>query len=169
MIKVFNLLRQLIWLFAIKSARLLIPINTYPSWEHRHLKDILKKSTTVIDVGFNKGQFSSLALLYTENLTVYAFDPSRKSLKYASFFQRYYHPRFIFYNVGLGSTKDTKIFFEATSFDNSSFMRSTKLNNSIYARSIQDDKPHKVAIERLSLIEEKIVVNLFLRSIKSGI
>ena len=47
------------------------PINTYPSWEHRHLKDILKKSTTVIDpIGFNKGQFSSLALLYTENLTI---------------------------------------------------------------------------------------------------
>ena len=59
--------RRIIWLLKIKILNIKIPLKTLPSYEHRELLKLIPVPDNIIDVGFNKGQFSSLILLFQKN------------------------------------------------------------------------------------------------------
>ena len=63
-IRAFLNINRILWLIRVKLFNKSIPLKTLPSYEHRHILKINPFPEKIIDVGFNKGQFSSLILLF---------------------------------------------------------------------------------------------------------
>lgn len=151
--KLINLIlnpKRFIWLLKIKLLNFKIPIKTFPSFEHRNLLKLNPFPDNIIDVGFNKGQFSSLLLLKKKSY-IFAFDPSKgESLLIAQKFEKIFPKRFKFYNFALGDKEETKLLNLAISSDNNSFLEPTIENNNLFSETRLTYKKQLSDIKTLS-------------------
>jgi FkbM family methyltransferase len=127
--------RKLLWFIRVRSFAPFLPIDVLPSYEHKFLANLISDPSLVVDVGFNKGQFSSLILLLFPSTKVIAFDPSPQSLsKYVSPLYDAFPSRFKFSNVAVGDQDSCVALMEAISFDNNSLLRPTEANVTRFPR-----------------------------------
>ena len=63
-----RLLFKPFWLIFFKINNRKSPKSIITSFEHRKLKKYIVSPSLILDIGFNKGQFSSLALEYWPNV-----------------------------------------------------------------------------------------------------
>lgn len=162
--KTFTLIRILLnpericWIIYQKIIHLRIPLKTFPSFEHKHILEIVPFPKTIIDVGFNKGQFSSLILFLKKSSFVYAFDPNKgETTALGSRLKNIFPKRFKFYNYALGDIEETKIFNLAKSSDNNSFLKPTKTNSNLYSKVKLTGKNISVNIKPLSAFNLKMI------------
>lgn len=132
----FFLLRKLTWIFLFKICHPRSPFFIATSFEHRHLKAISLTPKLIFDIGYNKGQFSSLALEIWPDSIVVGFDPHPFCSNKSTFFLRLLYPkRFKFHRTLLDSSPKIRDFNIAISNDNSSALLPTSLNNSLFGRT----------------------------------
>ncbi|WP_415399069.1 FkbM family methyltransferase [Synechococcus sp. W4D4] len=125
-----------LWLILFKLTHPKSPILIATAFEHRHFLSLGYIPDLVIDVGFNKGQFSSLALEAWRHVPVLAFDPHPSCFKSsADQLTAAYGSRFKFSNIALGDANKSVILNLSHSSDNSSLCTPTNLNNKIFPRS----------------------------------
>ena len=130
------LLQKLIWMAFFKLYHFRSPLSIKTSYEHLHLKRVSPSPDIVIDVGFNTGQFSSLALELWPLSTVIAFDPHpTASNRSAQLLSDRYKSRFRFFNLALSNISGNANFNISSSPDNSSMLAPTNLNLSLYSQT----------------------------------
>lgn len=131
--RIVFLFQKFVWLILFKSSHWRSPLSIASSFEHRHLRSLGIHPKVVLDVGFNKGQFSSLALEIWPYSSVIAFDPHPVCTKASvNILSLRYPRRFSFLNCALGEVNADVAFFLASSDDNSSSCVPTALNTSFY-------------------------------------
>ena len=136
-IQIKEIVKKILWLIKFKFRFPNSPKFIITSYEHRKLIYHVKNPNLIIDIGFNRGQFSSLALEFWPNTPLIAFDPHPTASKNAVINLKNKYPDFfVFKNKGI-SSKDfkTKEFFLAKKSDNSSFLEPTNLNNNLFAKT----------------------------------
>tara|TARA_Y100001978_G_scaffold200121_1_gene215749 strand:+ start:696 stop:1496 length:801 start_codon:yes stop_codon:yes gene_type:complete len=148
---------RIFWLIKVKLLNKRIPLKTLPSFEHRHILKIDPFPDNIIDVGFNKGQFSSLILIFKKKVSIYAFDPNvGETIFIANKIKNSYPQRFEFFNFALGDVIESKFLNLAVSSDNNSFMKPTIENEDLYSKVLLTGKKSKVLIKTLSSVNFKL-------------
>ena len=148
---------RILWLIKLKLLNNKIPLKTLPSFEHRHILKIDPFPENIIDVGFNKGQFSSLIFLFKKKVTIYAFDPNAgETIIIANKFKQFYPQRFKFFNFALGDVIESRFLNLARSSDNNSFLKPTKKNENLYSKALLTGNKSKVLIKTLSSLNFKL-------------
>lgn len=148
---------KFLWLVFFKLSHQRSPLFILTAFEHRHLSSLSPSPDVVIDVGFNKGQFSSLVLeLWKKKSTVLAFDPHPSCAAKSSLYLRNnYSSRFDFFNVALSDSETVSTLFIAKRDDNSSLLRPTPLNNRLFRHTSIVDSI-EVPVRTLSSFESII-------------
>ena len=124
---------KFLWLIIFKFKYHKSPKTIITSYEHRGLKKYVKNPNLIIDIGFNKGQFSSLALEYWPKVPLIAFDPHPFACKKASTKLKNSYKNFEFRNKGISRTHKNYLKLNlADKSDNSSFLYPTNLNNKLF-------------------------------------
>ena len=125
---------KFLWIIRFKLKYSKSPKFIITAFEHRKLIHYVKKPGLIIDIGFNKGQFSSLALEYWPNVFLLAFDPHPYASKKSSAnLSKSYPDFFEFRNIGISSQNlKIKELNLAKKSDNSSFSEPTNFNNKLY-------------------------------------
>ncbi len=125
---------KFLWLLIFKFKHHKSPKTIITSFEHRELKKYVKNPNLIIDIGFNKGQFSSLALEYWPKVSLIAFDPHPFACKKASSkLKKSYKDYFEFRNKGISRNHKNSLKLNlANKSDNSSFLYPTNLNNKLF-------------------------------------
>ena len=129
-----RLFTKFIWLIYFKIKNKKSPISIITAFEHRKLNKYIISPNLILDVGFNKGQFSSLALEFWPNVSVIAFDPHPYACKMAALkLKKSYSKFFEFRNKAISSneSKIQKINLAKKS-DNSSLLLPTAMNENIF-------------------------------------
>ena len=143
--------KRIFWITYQKIIHFNMPIKTIPSFEHKHILEIVPFPKTIIDVGFNKGQFSSLILFKKKESIVYAFDPNKgETISIGARFKKKFSKRFEFYNFALGDIEETKLLNIAISSDNNTFLKPTKINSNLYSKVKLSGENIKAIIKPLS-------------------
>jgi FkbM family methyltransferase len=157
--------KKLIWILQIKLKARFLPADVLPSYEHRFLFDIIDEPSAFIDIGFNKGQFSSLALIKRPKSRVLAFDPSPESSAfYAPPLLKAFPHRFTFYNLAVGDRDELIVLNRAISFDNNSLLIPTDENIRKFPRAAMSHQSETVSMTRLGSIDFRDFGNsLFLK------
>jgi len=157
--------RRLYWFLRVRLKAPFLPLDLLPSYEHKHLSKIIKHASLFIDVGFNKGQFSSLILLQFPHSKVWAFDPSpQSSLRYAPILSAAFPSRFSFYNFALGDQDCFAPLNQAISFDNNSILRPSQANIARFPRAVMIKDSITVQCRRLQSFESEMPSdNVFLK------
>ena len=110
----------------------------------------------IIDIGFNKGQFSTLILLFKKKSIVYGFDPSEgETFSIAKRLKSLYPKRFKFFNYALGDKNQEKYLNIALSSDNNSFMKPTLENQNLFNKVSLSGMRKKVKIKTLTDLDIK--------------
>ena len=163
--RLFKSPMRLCWFLRVRLNAPFLPLDVLPSYEHRHLPNFVSCPSLFIDVGFNKGQFSSLMLLKFPDSNVWGFDPSpQSSAKYAPILCAAYPSRFSFYNVALGNRDCSAHLNQAVSFDNNSLLRPTSINVSRFPRAAILQDLLTVKCCRLSSFQSRMPEdNIFLK------
>ena len=147
---------RILWLIKIKILNNRIPLKTLPSFEHRHILKIDPFPENILDVGFNKGQFSSLILIFKKKVSIYAFDPNDGDTVFiANKLKKIYPQRFHFFNFALGDVIGSRFLNLAISSDNNTFLKPTNKNENLYAKALLTGKKTKVLIKTLSSLNFK--------------
>ena len=156
-IRAFLNINRILWLIRVKLFNKSIPLKTLPSYEHRHILKINPFPEKIIDVGFNKGQFSSLVLLFKKKASIYAFDPNLgETILIANKLEKFYPQRFVFFNFALGDVIESKRLNLAVSSDNNSFLKPTYENENLYSKAMLTGIKNKVLIKTLSSVNFKL-------------
>jgi FkbM family methyltransferase len=146
--------RKLIWVLQIRLKASFLPADVLPSYEHRFLFDIIEEPSAFVDIGFNKGQFSSLALIERPNSRVLAFDPSPESSAfYAPPLLKAFPHRFTYYNFAVGDRNELIGLNRAISFDNNSLLLPTDENIRKFPRAAMSNQSETVSMTRLDSID----------------
>lgn len=121
-----------------------------PLFELVPLLNKIDNINTIIDIGSNKGQFSTLVRSFFPNAKIYSFEPQKKYLAIQKKILKKKNIRY--FNIGLGNKKSLKKFFITLREDSSSFLKPTKINSKNY----KIKKIKKINIDRLdNLINTK--------------
>ena len=148
---------RIFWLIKVKLLNYTIPFKTFPSFEHRHILKIDPFPDNIIDVGFNKGQFSSLILIFKKKASIYAFDPNvGETIFIANKIKKSFPQRFVFFNFALGDVVESRSLNLAVSSDNNSFLKPTNENKNLYSKALLTGKKSKVLIKTLSSVNFKL-------------
>jgi FkbM family methyltransferase len=164
-IRLFMSPRRMCWAVYVRLKAPLLPLDLLPSYEHKHLSNIVDRPFLFIDVGFNKGQFSSLMLIKFPDSDVWGFDPSpQSSSKYAPILTSLFPSRFTFYNIALGDQDCSAYLNQALSFDNNSLLCPTSINVSRFPRVAILQDSIAVQCFRLSYFQKHMPEdNIFLK------
>jgi len=132
-----KLIIKFFWLISFKIKYKKSPKSIITSFEHRKLKKYIFSPKLILDIGFNKGQFSSLALEYWPDVNLIAFDPHPYACSHASIkLKKSYLNFFEFRNRGISSKKSK---FQklnlAKKSDNTSLLEPTNLNKSLFKKT----------------------------------
>ena len=84
LIQIKQIIKKFLWLIKFKFKFPKSPKFIITAYEHRELIDHVKNPNLIIDIGFNRGQFSSLALELWPNTPLLAFDPHPTASKNAA-------------------------------------------------------------------------------------
>ena len=125
---------KVIWLLFFKLKYKKSPKFIITAFEHRKLKKYISEPNLILDIGFNKGQFSSLALEYWPNVSLIAFDPHPYACKNASLKLKNSYSKFFEFRNKAISAKESKIqgLNLAKKSDNSSLLEPTNLNKNLF-------------------------------------
>ena len=154
-----KLIFKFLWLIFFKIKYQKSPKSIITSFEHRKLKKYIFSPNLILDIGFNRGQFSSLALEYWPNVSLIAFDPHPYACKNASMkLKKSYFNFFEFRNKGI-SSKESKVqkLYLAKKSDNTSLLEPTDLNKSLFNKT----RIFKKEICNVSKIKDEINPKLY--------
>ena len=135
--KLRKLLIKFLWLIFFKIKYKKSPKSIITSFEHRKLKKYIFEPNLILDIGFNKGQFSSLALEYWPKVFLIAFDPHPYACRDASMkLKKSYLNYFEFRNKGISSKESNLQKLNlAKKSDNTSLLEPTDLNKSLFKKT----------------------------------
>ena len=147
---------RILWLIKVKIVHHKIPLKTLPSFEHRNLLKIYPFPKKIIDIGFNKGQFTTLILLFKKKSIVYAFDPNKgDTFSIANQLKKLYPRRFQFFNFAIGNKNQNKYLNLALSSDNNTFLKPTLENRKLFSKASLSGVRKKVKTKTLSELNIK--------------
>ncbi len=154
-----KIIKKFLWLILFKIKYRKSPKSIITSFEHRKLKNYIFSPNLILDIGFNKGQFSSLALEYWPKVFLIAFDPHPYACKDASMkLKKTYLNFFEFRNKAI-SSKESK--FQslnlASKSDNTSLLEPTDLNKKLFNKT----KIYKSEVCNTSKIKDEINPKLY--------
>jgi FkbM family methyltransferase len=116
---------------------------------------------TFIDVGANKGQFSLLVNSLFPKKNILAFEPIKSEyLIYKKIFNNNRNIRC--FNFGLGNKIETQKLYLTKSFDSSSFLKPSKIQNNLF-RNTNIVSTETVKIKKLSRFLNKLKKPIFLK------
>ena len=121
-----------------------------PSFEHYNVIRSLQPDL-ILDVGFNKGQFTALCSILYKNIPILAFEPLKYSI-YSNvlFIKSILGPRFDFLNCALSDRNTISKMKESISSDSSSLFSPSEYNLSLYPSASERGKSFHVVEARLS-------------------
>lgn len=127
-----------------------ICLRVMPSFEHYNVIQSLQPDL-ILDVGFNKGQFSALCSILYKNTAILAFDPLKYSI-YSNvvFMKSVLGPRFDFLNCALSDRNTIVKMKESISSDSSSLLAPSEYNLSRYPSASERGRSFHVVEARLS-------------------
>lgn len=102
-----------------------------PSYEHNSFIRSIDKPDLIIDVGLNKGQFTSLVNLYFRDTKIIGFEPLSKDFAIAEKALKS-HKNINIYQYAIGDKKENKLINISKSSDSSSYLSQTPLQSKIF-------------------------------------
>jgi len=128
----------------------------YPSVEHMHLIKIFDKINTVVDIGANKGQFSSLIRILFPNAFIYAFEPlNNPAIFFKKAFKDDNHTKL--FNLAIGPTDEIEEIHVSRREDSSSILPITELQV-INFPGTEEIKTEQVVQKRLISVLDSICI-----------
>ena len=121
----------LIFSFDFSVYKIFILYGLVPSYEHRSFISQIEKPDLIIDIGTNKGQFTSLMKLNFKDSKIIGFEPLSKDFAIAEKAFKC-HNNINIYQYAIGDKKENKLINISKSSDSSSFLSQTPLQSKIF-------------------------------------
>lgn len=121
----------LIFSFNLSVYKNFILYGLVPSYEHKSFISSIEKPDLIIDIGLNKGQFTSFMNLYFKDSKIIGFEPLSEDFAIAEKALKS-HNNINIYQYAIGDKKENKLINISKSSDSSSFLPQTPLQSEIF-------------------------------------